>query len=53
MDINLTYYTAKVAIPYIKKQGGGKIITIGSGLGHKGRVDKIRHILVQKEFYGC
>lgn len=39
MDINLTgaYYTAKVAIPYIKKQGGGKIITIGSGLGHKGR----------------
>lgn len=41
MDINLTgaYYTAKVAIPYIKKQGGGKIITIGSGLGHKGRAD--------------
>jgi 3-oxoacyl-[acyl-carrier protein] reductase len=41
MDTNLTgaYYTAKVAIPYIKKQGGGKIITIGSGLGHKGRAD--------------
>jgi 3-oxoacyl-[acyl-carrier protein] reductase len=41
MDINLTgaYYTAKVAIPYMKKQGGGKIITIGSGLGHKGRTD--------------
>lgn len=40
-NINLTgaYYTAKVAIPYIKKQGGGKIITIGSGLGHKGRAD--------------
>lgn len=41
IDINLTgaYYTAKVAIPYMKKQGGGKIITIGSGLGHKGRAD--------------
>lgn len=41
MDVNLTgaYYTAKVSIPYIKKQGGGKIITIGSGLGHKGRAD--------------
>jgi len=41
IDINVTgaYYTAKVAIPYLKKQGGGKIITIGSGLGHKGRAD--------------
>jgi 3-oxoacyl-[acyl-carrier protein] reductase len=41
IDINLTgaYYTAKAAIPYIKKQDGGKIITIGSGLGHKGRAD--------------
>lgn len=41
MDVNLTgaYYTAKAAIPYLKKQGGGKIITIGSGLGHKGRAE--------------
>jgi 3-oxoacyl-[acyl-carrier protein] reductase len=41
MDINLTgaYYTAKAAIPYLKERGGGKIITIGSGLGHKGRAD--------------
>lgn len=41
MDVNLTraYYTAKVAIQYLKKQGGGKIITIGSGLGHKGRAN--------------
>lgn len=41
IDINLTgaYYTAKAVIPYIKKQGGGKIITIGSGLGHRGRAD--------------
>lgn len=41
IDINLTgaYYTAKVAIPYMKKRGGGKIITIGSGLGHNGRAN--------------
>ena len=41
MNVNFTgaFCTAKVAIPYLKKQGGGKIITIGSGLGHKGRVD--------------
>ena len=41
MDVNFTgaFYTAKAAIPYLKKQGGGKIITIGSELGHKGRAD--------------
>lgn len=41
IDVNLTgaYYTAKVAIPYMKKRGGGKIITIGSGLGHNGRAN--------------
>lgn len=41
IDINLlgAYYTAKVATPYLKRRGGGKIITIGSGLGHKGRAD--------------
>lgn len=40
MDVNFTgaFYTAKAAIPYLKKQGGN-IITIGSGLGHKGRAD--------------
>ena len=30
------YYCIKAAIPYLKKRGNGKIITIGSGLGHKG-----------------
>lgn len=41
IEVNLigAYYTAKSAIPYLKKRGGGKIITIGSGLGHKGRAD--------------
>jgi len=40
IDLNLkgAYYTAKSAIPYLKKRGGGKIITIGSGIGHNGRV---------------
>lgn len=41
IDVNLTgaFYTAKASIPYLKKQGGGKIITIGSGLGHRGRAN--------------
>lgn len=30
------FYCAQAAIPHLKKRGGGKIITIGSGLGHKG-----------------
>ena len=40
IDLNLkgAYYTAKSAIPYLKERGGGKIITIGSGIGHNGRV---------------
>lgn len=39
IDVNLTgaFITAKVAIPYLKKSNSGKIITIGSGMGHKGR----------------
>ncbi len=41
MDVNLNgaFYTAKAAIPYLKRNGTGKIITIGSGMGHKGRAD--------------
>lgn len=31
------YYCIKAAIPYLKRRGAGKIITIGSGLGHHGR----------------
>ena len=39
IDLNLkgAYYTARSAIPYLKERGGGKIITIGSGIGHNGR----------------
>jgi 3-oxoacyl-[acyl-carrier protein] reductase len=38
IDLNLigTYYCAKAAIPYLKQNDSGKIITIGSGLGHRG-----------------
>ena len=36
--INLTgaYHCARAAIPHLKARGGGKIITIGSGMGHRG-----------------
>jgi len=39
MEINLfgAYYCVQAAIPHLKARGGGKIITIGSGMGHKGR----------------
>jgi 3-oxoacyl-[acyl-carrier protein] reductase len=39
IDLNLTaaYYCSRNAIPYLKRRGGGKIITIGSGMGHNGR----------------
>jgi 3-oxoacyl-[acyl-carrier protein] reductase len=42
IELNLigAYYCAKAAIPYLKQQGGGKIITMGSGLGHRGMVDR-------------
>jgi 3-oxoacyl-[acyl-carrier protein] reductase len=38
LDVNLfgAYYCAHSAIPFFKKRGVGKIITIGSGLGHRG-----------------
>jgi len=39
IELNLTsaYYCARYAIPYLRSRGGGKIITIGSGIGHNGR----------------
>lgn len=30
------YYCARAAIPYLRRRGAGKIITVGSGLGHRG-----------------
>jgi 3-oxoacyl-[acyl-carrier protein] reductase len=37
IQINLigSYNTVKAAIPYLKARGAGKIITVGSGQGHK------------------
>ena len=38
LEVNLlgAYYCAQAAIPALKKRGAGKIITVGSGLGHRG-----------------
>ena len=37
LNLNGAYYTARAALPYLKKRGGGKIIMTGSGMGHRGR----------------
>ena len=39
LEINLlgAYYCAHAAIPPLKQRGGGKILTVGSGIGHRGR----------------
>lgn len=39
LEVNLfgAYHCAQKAIPYLKQRGSGKIITIGSGLGHHGK----------------
>jgi 3-oxoacyl-[acyl-carrier protein] reductase len=38
LEVNLigAYYCAKAAIPHLKQRGAGKIITVGSGIGHRG-----------------
>lgn len=37
IEVNLigTFHTAKAAIPYLRRRGAGKIILIGSGMGHR------------------
>lgn len=42
VELNLfgSYYCAKAAIPYLRQNGAGKIITIGSGLGHRGMAER-------------
>jgi len=39
LELNLVgaYYCAKAALPHLKARGGGQIITIGSGIGHRGQ----------------
>ena len=38
LEVNLlgAYYCAQAAIGYLKQRGAGKIITVGSGIGHRG-----------------
>jgi 3-oxoacyl-[acyl-carrier protein] reductase len=38
LDLNVvgTYLGARSAIPHLRARGGGRIITIGSGMGHRG-----------------
>lgn len=38
LSVNLVgaYHTIRAAIPHLRARGGGKIITTGSGMGHKG-----------------
>ena len=38
INVNLigAYHCARTVVPHLKAAGGGKIITIGSGLGHRG-----------------
>jgi 3-oxoacyl-[acyl-carrier protein] reductase len=37
-DVNLhgAYHCARLAVPHLRRRGGGNIIVIGSGLGHRG-----------------
>jgi 3-oxoacyl-[acyl-carrier protein] reductase len=38
LDVNFlgAYHCARLAIPHLRRRGGGNIIMIGSGLGHRG-----------------
>ena len=38
LEINLlgAYHCARAAVPHLRARGGGKILTVGSGLGHRG-----------------
>jgi 3-oxoacyl-[acyl-carrier protein] reductase len=36
LNLNSAFFTARAVIPHLKKRGEGKIITMGSGLGHRG-----------------
>jgi len=42
IEVNLfgAYTCARLAIPHLRRRGAGKIITVGSGLGHRGMVGR-------------
>lgn len=39
VEINLlgTYFSTRAALPHLKADGGGKVINVGSGMGHQAR----------------
>ena len=39
LNLNSAYHCAQAALPHLKQRGGGKIIVLGSGLGHHGRAN--------------
>ena len=36
LNLHSAYYTLHTAVPYLKERGGGKVIMMGSGMGHRG-----------------
>jgi 3-oxoacyl-[acyl-carrier protein] reductase len=42
IDSNLigTFHTLHAAVPYLKRRGGGHILTVGSGMGHRSSVTR-------------
>jgi 3-oxoacyl-[acyl-carrier protein] reductase len=36
LNLNGAYFTMREAIPHLKRRGAGKIISVGSGMGHRG-----------------
>lgn len=40
VNLNGAYFCAQAAIPHLKARGGGKIITVGSGMGHRGSPER-------------
>ena len=36
LNLHTAYYTLYAAIPHLKARGGGKVIMMGSGMGHRG-----------------
>ena len=47
LDVNLigALHCAQTVIPHLKRRGGGKIVTMGSGVGHRG--------LAERSAYAC
>lgn len=37
VNVHGAYHCARLAVPHLQARGGGKIITLGSGLGHRGK----------------